>query len=380
MRILFVTPYYKPYLGGVERVIENLSKEFICSGHEVAVLTSKYSFPRTYHADWSYIDIIDEVHVFRLSSWTQQPLPFFAAPLTFFSPLEVRGVIKEFRPDAVIYMTDKWFGVNFLVRLFTSRYRQIWSPIFHDLTLAKVWLRPINWLFGQMVNKVIVVTKLEAEKVKEAYGVESRKINIIPWGVSVQKTDDGVQKTDIRRQKTDVLTILSVGRISRHKGQEWLVERFLEILPKMQQNCRLVLVGEVEEPLVVERIRTLTKGVGQGSVVIGTDVNDEALANYYQQADIFALFPEYESFGLVFLEAMNNRLPVLTHKVGALEEVLGDGAVLVNPYDAENTRTSLLRMINDVAYRQELGTRGQEFVVQNYSWNKCAEGFIKFIL
>lgn len=372
VRILFVTPYYKPYLGGVERVVENLSREFTNCGHEVAVLTSKYSFPRTHHVEWVKEEDVDGIKVYRLDSWPHRPLPFYAAPLTLFSPQEIRSVTNQLKPEAVIYMTDKWFWTNFWARLFTPRSKQIWCPIFHDLTPAKLWLRPINWLFGKLVSKVVVVTKLEAEKVEKAYGIAKQQVTVIPWGVSLPKIGG--------KQTTDKVTVLAVGRISRHKGQEWLVKRFLEVSPKVTAKCRLVLVGEVEEQAVLERINALAAGVGEGIVVVETKASDETLAAYYQHADIFALFPEYESFGLVFLEALSYGLPVLTHKVGALAEVLREGAILIPPYDVESANSSLLRMINDVPSGRYWRTRGREFVVQNYSWNKCAEEYLKLIL
>ena len=377
MRILFVTPYYKPYLGGVERVIEKLAVEFTYAGHFVGVLTTRYSFPRTYHRDLVNKEDDGPVEIYRLSSWPHQPLPFYAAPLTWFSPLEVRQIVENFRPDAIIYMTDKWFGANFWVRLFSNNSKQIWCPVFHDLTPAKFWLRPINWVFSKMVRWVGVVSKLEAEKVKKAYGVSLAKIKLIPWGVS-----KAAVASPFASSRPEVL-IIAVGRISRHKGQKWLVERFLEVAHTAEVPCRLVLIGEAEEPQELEAIRSLLSRGGEWGeqVIVDLSANDQKLAEYYSAADVFALFPEYESFGLVFLEAMSYGVPVLTHNVGALKEVLGNnpGAVLVDRYD-QAAAASLLHMINDAAYRKELGLKGQEFVRQNYSWKKCASEFLSLML
>ena len=381
VRILFVSPFYKPYLGGVERVIENLSAEFIKQRHEVTVLTTKYSFPRTYHADWSAEEIIDGVRVFRLESYPHKALPFYQAPLTWFSPLQVRQIVKTCSPDVIIYMTDKWFGGNFLVRLFADSIkgvRHIWCPVFHDLTPAKFWLRPINWLFGNLINDVAVVSKIEAEKVKRTYGVLASKIKIIPWGVTVPTVEPP------HGAALPVVNILCVGRISHHKGQIWLLERFIEVCQRTPVNCRLLLVGEVEEPEVYEELKTKTchpgrRDPGSRNVIIDTRANDEKLREYYQQADVFALFPEYESFGLVFLEAMSFGVPVLTHNVGAIKEVLGEAAVIVEKYDADVATASLLRMINDVVYRKELGLQGQKYVAKKYSWKSAADRFLSLI-
>ena len=54
LRVLFVTPYFRPYLGGIERAVEQLSLNLLKSSRvdSVAVLTTKYAFPRIPHSDW----------------------------------------------------------------------------------------------------------------------------------------------------------------------------------------------------------------------------------------------------------------------------------------------------------------------------------------
>ena len=55
LRVLFITPYFRPYLGGIERAVEQLSFNLLESGRvdSVAVLTTKYAFPRIPHSEWS---------------------------------------------------------------------------------------------------------------------------------------------------------------------------------------------------------------------------------------------------------------------------------------------------------------------------------------
>ena len=55
LRVLYLTPYFRPYLGGIERAIEELSREIQRSPsvEAVGVLTTKYSFPRVPEPSWS---------------------------------------------------------------------------------------------------------------------------------------------------------------------------------------------------------------------------------------------------------------------------------------------------------------------------------------
>ena len=368
MKILLVTPFYKPYLGGVERVVSELSKELVKQGHEVAILTTPYSFPRKYN-NWKEKEDIEGVEVNRLRPWPRTALPFFAVPLTFFSPTQVKKILDIIKPDAVIYFGDKWFLGNFLVKLLSKKeVKHLWCPVFHDLTLLKQWLRPVNWLFGKFVNSIAVVSSVEKEKVHRSYWLNRSDVKIIPWGVNCT-----VGALPAKPVKTDIINILSVGRLSKHKGQLWLAEVFLEAVKRTSNKCQLTLVGSIEDSEVYEKVVKLSNC----GIVTVIDVNDEKLAEYYQNSDIFALFPEYESFGLVFLEAMSYGMPVLTHKVGALPEVLKEGAILVGKYNKEQAVTKMVKLIENVSSRKDLGEKGKYFVENNYSWEKCAEGLIK---
>lgn len=373
MKILLVTPFYKPYLGGVERVVSELATEFLKQGHSVAILTTPYSFPRTFHKDWKDKENVEGLEVFRLRPLPRFALPFFATPLTFFSPFKIWSILVQFQPEVVIYFGDKWFVGNFLVKLLSNKeIKHLWCPVFHDLTLFKQWLRPINWLFGKMVQNTAVVSEVERNKVSRSYMVNKSKISIIPWGVSASIV--GAERA--LPLKKGVANILAVGRISKHKGQLWLVEVFLEAVQKTSQKCQLILVGGVEDVDVYGQIVKLANG----QIIIDTNADDLNLAEYYQNSDIFALFPEYESFGLVFLEAMSYGLPVLTHNVGALPEVLKEGAVLVEKFDKEQAVLEMVKMVNDAGHRKTLGEKGKRFVENNYSWSKCANSIIDLVV
>ena len=76
LRILFLTPYFRPYLGGIERAIEQLSFQLQESPavEAVAVLTTKYAFPRVPHPEWADRDVTPEgISIFRLSGSEVSP-------------------------------------------------------------------------------------------------------------------------------------------------------------------------------------------------------------------------------------------------------------------------------------------------------------------
>ena len=80
----------------------------------------------------------------------------------------------------------------------------------------------------------------------------------------------------------------------------------------------------------------------------------------------------YEGFGLPPLEAMRAGYPVVATAVGALPEVLGDSALLVEP-TSDAVADGLAALLDDEARRAELIARGSQRV-ERYSWDRCADG------
>lgn len=395
LRILFVTPYYKPYLGGIERVIEKLGQEFIDRDEvtNIAVLTTKWVFPsnprdpREYRADLPDHEKIDNLEIFRVSSFPKTAPPFYQVPLVWFPPLEIKHVIEQFDPDVIQLMSDRWFWGNFWAWAFSGARQVTFSLSFHKLDYGKqtslpLWLlkqilRPINAFLTRRVSWVHAITQHEKKLVQETYKTPAKKFKIIPWGVEGAAGQLDSRTAGQPWQKKDPLKILAVGRVSRHKGQLWLVERFVEA--EFDMPTELVLVGKTDDEEYLQRIQRsgIRDQETDKRITVTGEVTDKQLKHHYQTADLFTLFPEYEAFGLVFLEAMSYGVPVLTHDVGAIKEILKEGARITPAYNKTVTTEALERLVNDNNLRNNLATEAQSHVAKNFSWQKTANKFIK---
>ncbi|NCS32162.1 glycosyltransferase family 4 protein [bacterium] len=371
MKILFVTPYYKPYFGGIERVVEQLSREFIdtygCSTH---ILTSKWTFPRSYQKKWLKTEIIDRSEVYRLSSFPPIAPPFFQVPLVWFSPVEIKKYLERLQPDVIQLMSDRWFWVNYWIVTWAKQMNipVVYSLSFHTLSHRQQWLRPINNYISSQSKKVQVITQHERSLVNKTYGTNNDKIEVIPWGVIPQT----FHQQRLSNSSPEVC-IMSVGRISDHKGQFWLAQRYQQAT--FEYNTHLLLIGAIEDQTVVDKINAL-KHTGDKRITITGEVTENDLIQYYSLADIFALFPEYEAFGLVFLEALQSHVPVLTHNVGALREVLQHGSIVVDSFNATQAIESLESLVNDPYKRKTLGNEGAKYVKETFTWEKTADRFM----
>jgi glycosyltransferase involved in cell wall biosynthesis len=384
LRVLFLTPYFRPYLGGIERAIEQLSFQMQQSAsiEAVGVLTTKYSFPRRPQPDWDDRETTPEgISIFRLSGFPRRSLPLYSVPLVWFSPLRLKKYLDEFKPDIIHFVGDGWFWGHFWAWFwFRGRARFVFTPSYHTLPPSRWWLKPINAFLSHIADRVVALTALEAEGVHRAYRTGKDKLGVIGWGASLDDKCGQAAEKNVPRPGDELearpLTILCVGRIGNHKGQRWLLDAYLQARAQFKRPVRLVLVGRDEGG--AKEIETfITQHQLQSEVIVTGEVTDNELAAWYAEADLFTLFSRYEAFGLVYLEAMAHGTPVLTHDVGANREVLLQGAVVVPKFDRENAAGELVRLVNDDTARRELGHQAQQYALAEFTWPAVAEKYLE---
>lgn len=100
-------------------------------------------------------------------------------------------------------------------------------------------------------------------------------------------------------------------------------------------------------------------------------LTDTEIVSLMNAADIFVFPSLYEGFGLPPLEAMACGTPVVASNAGALPEVVGDAALLVNPENVEDIASAIERVLTNAKLREELIKRGFERV-KRFSWEKTA--------
>ena len=384
LRVLFLTPYFRPYLGGVERAIEQLTFQIQKSEQveAVAVLTTKYSFPRIPQPDWADQETTPEgIGIYRLDGFPRKSIPLYSCPLVWFSPWQIRRYLREFNPNVVHFVSDGWFWGHFWTWFwFRRRAKFVFTPSYHELPLSRWWLRLINIFISNVVDHVVTLTRQEARLVQRDYKAPPSKQEIIGWGAPVpelENVEPAHPGDDVANLSSPdrPLTLLCVGRLGRHKGQEWLVEVYRRARPRFQRPVRLVLVGRDEGDQ--QRIADAVRDAGlEDEVSMVGEVSDEELARWYSRSDLFVLFSQYEAFGLVFFEAMAYGAPVLTHDVGANRELLTRGATVVPRFDQDQAVTELVKLVNDDEYRRQLGREAQEYTLAEFTWPAVAEKYL----
>src|SRR5262249_54313249 len=95
-------------------------------------------------------------------------------------------------------------------------------------------------------------------------------------------------------------------------------------------------------------------------------VPDEALAHFYESCDVFVAPSLFESFGLIYVEAMRYGKPVVGCRAGGIPEVVEDevDGLLVEPGSIPTLASALARLMDDPALRERIGRAGKHKVEQ----------------
>jgi len=156
------------------------------------------------------------------------------------------------------------------------------------------------------------------------------------------------------------MEILTVSRFHRGKRLGNAIRAF----SKLKCNrVRLRLVGGEDEEVEIELKALVKKMALEDSVIFTGPVSPLDITSYFHQADIFFLPSSYETFGIVFLEAMAAGLPIVSTCMGSIPEVVPDGKAgfLVECDDVEGMAERLDRLLADRALRNSMGQFGRKW-------------------
>jgi glycosyltransferase involved in cell wall biosynthesis len=221
-----------------------------------------------------------------------------------------------------------------------------------------------RFFFGTMVPRsarraarILAVSERTKRDLVELYGVPEARIVVTPNGVDPEFTPSGPAHDGPPYA-------LFVGALGRRKNPVAAIEA----LPLVDAELRLVLAGPDKGGGEAARAAIARHGL-DGRVELAGYVPKQELAALYRGAACLVLPSRYEGFGLPVLEAMASGTPVVATAAGALGEVAGDAAILVEEPDPVALAGAIERALAD---RERLVRAGLARA-RAFSWRATAE-------
>jgi glycosyltransferase involved in cell wall biosynthesis len=231
--------------------------------------------------------------------------------------------------------------------------------------------------YGRLVRRALdrgatvhVTSRFVGQEVREHFGIDERRLAHIPLGVRSSSGGDPERGRGVAGAPRYVLAL---GTVEPRKNLPVLVRAFDKVA-SADPALHLVVAGA--HGWGADDFRAAWAAAQHGDRVVRVGYVDDA-----QRRDLLAgaralAYPSrYEGFGLVPLEAMGAGVPVVASRAGALPEVLGDAAVLVDPEDPADLAAALEQVSADEALRADLVRRGRERAAR-YSWDQAGDQFL----
>ncbi|HUF37801.1 MAG TPA: glycosyltransferase [Anaerolineales bacterium] len=233
----------------------------------------------------------------------------------------------------------------------------------------------------QSADRIIASTSAELAQLRWLYGADTRKISVVPPGVDTSHfypipKDEARAYVGIPKEDRN---ILFVGRVEPLKGIDLLLRAIAmmagyEIVNRGALSVMIVggdpNVNREDMSAEMTRLQDLRKEYGIGDVVtfLGKRGQD-TLPYYYSAADVVVMPSQYESFGMVALEAMACGTPVVASEVGGLAFLVRESETgfLIRGDNPDELCDRLIALITNETLRETMGRRATE-VAREYSW------------
>lgn len=359
MKILQVNKLYHPWIGGIEKVVQDIA-EGLKDKADVSVLVCQ---PKGRGRQ----EVVNGVRVVRAGSLGI----LFSMPVSLRFPFLLRKLGKH--ADVLHFHMPFPLGV---ISYFLARPKGkvvLWwhSDIVRQKKLL-LFYKPLLLRFLKRADRVLVATPESIESSPYLSGFRD-KCDVVPFGIDTR----GFQlSSDVRREvkriraKRGSNIVLFVGRLIYYKGAEHLIRAMKDV------DGRLLIVGE--GPLEGQ-LRSLAAELAiEDKVVFLGRIPEREMAAYYHACDVFVLpsIARSEAFGIVQLEAMacgkpvvNTDLPTGVPRVSRH----GETGLTVPPADPAALTEAINKLLQDSDFREQCGSNALRRVEEHFSMNRMID-------
>ncbi|OGG23879.1 hypothetical protein A3A79_01605 [Candidatus Gottesmanbacteria bacterium RIFCSPLOWO2_01_FULL_43_11b] len=382
MKIMFL--YMFPLWGnGSGAWLRALSKEMVKDGHEVAIVSPekrKLEGVKQFLVKPPQMGVFvgnpelpnakkyEEMTGVELSKIYTSYIDTTIAAVKEFEPEIIHAFHTAFLPP-VARLAKIFYGIRFIVTTHGS-----------DLH----YLNRDKRLIGLIKDAVRVCAMVTANSnftrrwFLKMFGPEwARKIRTIPGGVYLSEYERKEENISLLNKKYNLAgkkVVLFTGRLTEHKGVDILIKAARLI------HGEVIILGDGPER---NNLENLIKQYKLTNVKILGYMSPKEQVNFktfYNRADVYvAPSTWHEPLGLVILEAMAGRTPVIATRKGGVASIVKDGynGFLVRARNAKEIAEKVNLLLENDALRQKMTERAYETVASKFTWDKIAEKFAR---
>jgi glycosyltransferase involved in cell wall biosynthesis len=295
--------------------------------------------------------------------------------------LQVRGpqLIRKFNIDVFCSIATNdlplWCKCKKVLRVSSLAHCHCNGSAFKMRSL--VYRKLLTRIFIDRADLVIANSLSMENDIKKIFKLPASKLKMIPEAIDpayLVPMDEDKAICDVEKLGVGRPYIMFASTLAKQKNPEILLKAFVHLRTKHKITHKLVFVGSgtLEKPM-----REYAGAWGVGSDVIFTGyIEKEKLISLYKLADIVVHPSLYEATGNITLQAMAMGVPLIAANILSIPEMVGDAAVLFDPYSENDLVDSILRVLKDKNLRDTLIEKGHKRVKQFSSWQPLMEQFM----
>lgn len=377
MKILMLTWEYPPrVVGGISRVVYDLSKTLIKDGHDVTVVTYKDGDAPAFEDDKG-------VKVYRIENYMINPNNFidWIMQMNFNMLAKANEIISKEGAFDVIHAHD-WL-VAYAAKTLKNSYN---IPIVSTIHATEAgrnsgihdeqqrYINDTEWMLTYESTEVIVNSNYMKNELQRLFGLPFEKINVVANGVNLSLFNGVERDYNFRRKYAmdNEKIILFMGRLVYEKG----IQNLIASMPKIIEgyhDAKLVIGGKGG---MIDELRAQVASMGiQDKVCFAGYLSGKDVQKMYKSADV-AVFPStYEPFGIVALEAMLSGNPIVVSDIGGLNEIVihRENGMKAYTGNANSFADSILEVLHDQKLVSDMTKKARNKVRNEYNWSKITQ-------
>jgi len=293
--------------------------------------------------------------------------------------------------DKLLDGFDIYFNPHFFTAPLSIDSKKIIT--FHDLSFERYpgffsWRKRLWQRFlmtaqqeAKKADKIIAVSQSTKNDLINLYGLEPRKIKVIYSGVGKQfrplKNGSNASNVNLAfKYNLPEKFILYFGTIEPRKNLIGLIKAFELLRDKL--DLKLVIAG-AKGWLEQDVFRMARESKYRNDIFFTGFVEEIDKPALYNLAELFVYPSFFEGFGFPPLEAMACGLPTIVSHTSSLPEVVGQGALMIDPYNIDELAWAMEIALTDSNLREQLIEKGIK-QAKKFSWSKCARETLKVLI
>ena len=373
MNVLHLTWEFPPFkVGGIAAHVEDLTKAQVKVGLTPIVVTCSFCGKEGYEEK-------DGVHIFRFNADNipAEDFPTWVLEMNLLMENQIIKIFDKFKID--LLHTHDWLSATSAISI-KHMYRVPMVATIHSMEIGRRGAvrqdreRLIDDLERRLVYeswRTIVCSYFMKNSICSCFHTPENKIDVIPNGIYPEKYDLSFDYESVKMKFAMPFEkiVLFVGRLVWEKGVDLLIGAAPKIISKVPE-AKFVFVGK---GYMKNKCMDIAHGLGvRDKVYFSGYLDDKDVDALYSIADVVVVPSRYEPFGIVALEAMAAKTPVVVASAGGLCEVADGCAYKVAVENSDEIADGVISILTNKELKNDMIENGFLKVNTLYNWNVIA--------